>query len=272
MNKNIKYPFPAPAILFFIASFFYFLALVFTEDVSYEFYPLFIPAFIRFVSVIAIGVFLLIKRLHIANLVCLCPLLIAQFTDMVIYADAGSYYLYDGDIILMIVKDFFVLSAIIFVILLSLTNVANGSFKKFRKVWFIGIILSAVAYFFDFLVTVIMLDYLPYELEDVLVPNLFGNILLCVGLCLCTRWFKVVAENQCKKPDEVYVYQPTFTPPKAAPVYNPPVYNGYNAYTPAEPVKTTDDAQELRKYKALLDEGVITREEFDKKKQQILKL
>lgn len=32
------------------------------------------------------------------------------------------------------------------------------------------------------------------------------------------------------------------------------------------------DADELRKYKSLLDDGVITQEEYDKKKREILKL
>ena len=35
--------------------------------------------------------------------------------------------------------------------------------------------------------------------------------------------------------------------------------------------QTTSNADELRKYKELLDEGIITQEEFDKKKKQLLK-
>ena len=38
-----------------------------------------------------------------------------------------------------------------------------------------------------------------------------------------------------------------------------------------EPQKPTDKFEEIRKYKELLDEGIITQEEFDKKKEELLK-
>ena len=38
------------------------------------------------------------------------------------------------------------------------------------------------------------------------------------------------------------------------------------------PQETKSDADEIKKYKALLDEGTITQEEFDAKKKQILGL
>ena len=42
--------------------------------------------------------------------------------------------------------------------------------------------------------------------------------------------------------------------------------------TPIEPVTKISDADELKKYKELLDSGIITQEEFDIKKKQILGL
>ncbi len=41
---------------------------------------------------------------------------------------------------------------------------------------------------------------------------------------------------------------------------------------PIEPVAKTSDADEIKKYKELLDSGIITQEEFDTKKKQILGL
>lgn len=43
-----------------------------------------------------------------------------------------------------------------------------------------------------------------------------------------------------------------------------------NSNTPAEP--TLDGPDQIRKYKSLLDDGIITQEEFDMKKKQILGL
>ena len=38
------------------------------------------------------------------------------------------------------------------------------------------------------------------------------------------------------------------------------------------PIESTDTIEEIRKYKQLLDEGIITQEEFDAKKKQLLGL
>lgn len=40
--------------------------------------------------------------------------------------------------------------------------------------------------------------------------------------------------------------------------------------TPAQPVSTISAADELKKYKELLDQGVITEDEFQAKKEQLL--
>ena len=45
-----------------------------------------------------------------------------------------------------------------------------------------------------------------------------------------------------------------------------------NAVSGIQPVKSISDADELTTYKSLLDDGVISQEEFDQKKKQILGL
>lgn len=64
-------------------------------------------------------------------------------------------------------------------------------------------------------------------------------------------------------------------PAANAPVYNAPVYNAPVADTPEPPVREAapvDTADELKKFKELLDMGAITQEEFDAKKKQLLGL
>lgn len=59
----------------------------------------------------------------------------------------------------------------------------------------------------------------------------------------------------------------------AAPVYNAPAYDDAAPAKPAEIVQPADDVvEQLKKYKQLLDSGIITQEEFDAKKRQLLNL
>ena len=56
------------------------------------------------------------------------------------------------------------------------------------------------------------------------------------------------------------------------PVYNAPSYDDAPAKA-AELVTPADDVvEQLKKYKQLLDSGIITQEEFDAKKRQLLNL
>ena len=57
-------------------------------------------------------------------------------------------------------------------------------------------------------------------------------------------------------------------PPAAEPVRNSYVDNSLPLR--AKTVRPTEVAEEIKKYKALLDEGAITQEEYDRKKQQLL--
>lgn len=60
----------------------------------------------------------------------------------------------------------------------------------------------------------------------------------------------------------------------AEPVYNAPAYDDAAPAKPAEVVQPGEDdvVEQLKKYKQLLDSGIITQEEFDAKKKQLLSL
>ncbi len=265
MKENIKYPFPTAAILLFVSSFFYFLSIVFTDELPYAFSDFIFPALIRFFGVILLGIFLLVKRLPVATLITFSSLIIAQFADMVIYVRASIYYLSTEDTSTLLFKDLFLLITLVFVFLLSFTNVVSGGFKKFSKVWFIGIILSSISYFLDFVIMATYTEYFPADFEDIIFSNIFGNIFLCIALCLVSGWFKRVVDNQSIIEETVYVPEAAYVIPDAESVYISPTVK-----VPEEPIKQFDDANELRKYKALFDEGVITEEEFEQKKKKIL--
>ena len=48
--------------------------------------------------------------------------------------------------------------------------------------------------------------------------------------------------------------------------------NNKSVYAPPENATTSSSADEIMKYKKLLDQGIISQEEFDAKKMQLLKL
>jgi hypothetical protein len=265
MKENIKYPFPAAAILLFVSSFFYFLSIVFSDELPYAFYDLILPSLIRFCGVIIIGVFLLVKRLPVATLISFSSLIIAQFADMVIYVRATQYYLAEEDTIGLLFKNLFLLISLVFVFLLSFTNVVSGSFKKFSKVWFIGIILSSISYFLDFVVMATYSEYFPADFEDIIFATVFGNIFSCIALCLVSGWFKKVVDSQSVIEESVYIPEVAYVMPVSESIYTQPIID-----SPKESINKNDDADELRKYKALFDEGVITEEEFELKKKKIL--
>ena len=61
-----------------------------------------------------------------------------------------------------------------------------------------------------------------------------------------------------------------FIPDKNAP--QTPYMSGNIPYTPPMQTNTQSVADELKKYKELFDQGVLTKEEFNTKKEQLLKL
>lgn len=271
MNKNnIKYPFPSAAILLFISSFFYFIGLVFSSELPIGFDTLTLPAVMRFFGVIALGVFLLVKRAPLGTLIACGSLLLTHIIESLIFSGASQGHLYYDSENMLIVKNFLVTIAITFICLLALTNVLNNSFKKLSKAWFVGIIISAVAFFLDFVVSAALCEEFPSEVEDFIMFNAIGVIFLCVAFCLMPRWFKDVADRQIQNQTQSseFVQSPGYPQIEAIPVYDPYLYIEKEESVP----QNDDDAESLRKYKALYDEGVITEEEFELKKKQILNI
>lgn len=266
LNKDIKYPFPTAAIFLFVSSLFYFINL-FTELPS-DSIGLTFSCLFRFISVVVLGVFLFVKRVPVGILICIGGLLFSQVIEAISFSNISGYYLsyeYDG---LIFLQNLFIVIAIVFIFLLALTNVVSGGFKKFRKVWFVGIILSVVAYFIDFCTFATISEFFPVEVEDIIIGNFLGNIFLCVACCLMPRWFKDVAERQ--SPVDLEIATPVQNLYEAPSM---PVYDPYAYIENKEPAKqNNEEIETLRKYKTLYDEGVITEEEFEQKKKQIMNI
>ncbi len=111
-----------------------------------------------------------------------------------------------------------------------------------------------------------VLSYVGDDFQTLLVTLLgyiAGSILPTAAWILAGLWITAVP----KTAGPVYT-PPVYTPP----VYTPPVYTPpVRPYTP--PVQPQADVgEELKRFKDLLDAGVITQEDFDQKKKQLLGL
>ncbi len=88
-------------------------------------------------------------------------------------------------------------------------------------------------------------------------------------------WFKCIdADTPAripvkKKPTPQSVYQPPVQP-VAPPVYQPPVQTAPQNFAPAVNPQGEDAEEKLTKLKRMLDAGLITQEDFEKKKDEIL--
>lgn len=269
MKNNIKYPFPTASIFLFVSSFFYFINLVCCSELPSNSAGLTLPCLLRFMGVIALGIFLLVKRVPLGVSISIGTLLFAQLIEAFTVGSISSYYLYSDYDGLIFLQNLLIVATIIFTFLLSLTNFLKNGFVKLNKAWFAGIILSAVAYFIDLLVTVEISEFFPSEVEDVFIGNFLGNIFLCIAFCLMPRWFRDVAKAQQESNTEISEAVPvTYCTAPDMLVYDPYLY------IESQPVsqQNDDETETLRKYKALYDEGVITKEEFEQKKKQIMSL
>ena len=221
--KEIKYPFPTAAIFLFISSFFYFVNLTLCSELPASASLLTLSCLLRSLGVIALGVFLIVKRVPLGVTISIGALILAQLIEAFTVSGFSGDYLYAEHIGPMFLQNLLVTSALIFTLMLSLINVIKSGFRKFSKVWFIGIIISAIAYIVDFFVTMTISEYFPTEIEDIFIGNFLGNIFLCIAFCLIPRWLRDVlkATEEAEKSDNCahFVYTTSYMPP-----YDPYLY------------------------------------------------
>ncbi len=159
-------------------------------------------------------------------------------------------------------------------LLLAIANIQKKTPSKFAGVvnnfWFLpgllyftGVLVSCSWYFS-------MLDwYGTAECVELYIRACARQILPTVAWLMLGLWFKLA----WKRDVAAAAAEPAQIP--VQPVYSEPVYQqpAYTAPVYTAPVQTAPQTtDELREYKKLLDDGVITQEEFDAKKKQLLNL
>jgi len=138
----------------------------------------------------------------------------------------------------------------------------------FAKLSVLHIIINIALYIVPAFLFILILQYDSF----ITTPLVLSYIPAIIAFSLCCANIHIIYKNS--KPNRTMV-----VPTNCAPVTQPVAYEypAQSATPPkttrtAAPALTPTAADELKKYKELLDMGVITQEEFDAKKKQILGL
>ena len=155
-----------------------------------------------------------------------------------------------------------------------------------EKLWFIPAVLQFLALLVDALIFLLQnglfdLVYTLHLCRDFVLPQ--G--LYCAAFAFTGLAFRQNA-SQPKSSNQYSANYPPNIPAETPPVWNEVPPSGYapiyqpNTQAPQAPVwnesqvvdSFADEADKIRKYKKLFDEGIITAEEFEAKKKQLLGL
>jgi TM2 domain-containing membrane protein YozV len=97
----------------------------------------------------------------------------------------------------------------------------------------------------------------------------------CFGILTIIDWFTIMGKTRQKNFEtfmESIQMQNNFAPAQQNP--NQPMYYQPNAPQNNQPIysapNATNNIEEIKKYKQLLDNGIITQEEFEQKKRELL--
>ncbi len=165
-----------------------------------------------------------------------------------------------------------VISALSWFLLATMTLVMNlkdaESFRPFvKKTWWLPAVLQIPAFMFVLGFAFVKLLYsIEYFFETLYVVPCFFVLVACFSL---GKWLVSVQTEKTT----VAVAEPVFVSDAVSISYTDEVpVQVQTAATPIIVQQQTSAADELKKYKELLDMGAITQEEFDAKKKQILNL
>ena len=129
---------------------------------------------------------------------------------------------------------------------------------KARKIWWVPYIVFGV-YIAFMMASHIFIDLYAEILAMARFPFSFADLLTIAGCCLISPWVGICKREQPQQCQP----QGYWAPGQMAPA--PPS-------APSVQQARTGVADELKAYKELLDQGIITQEEFDAKKKQLLGL
>lgn len=207
--------------------------------------------YLFWLTLLTMVVFIFIKKIQLVPTICTGMLMLFAIYDFV-----GMFNYAVGNE-LSIVTLFFRVLAYMLLTMIAIGSVTKRGFKGVGYIWFIPMILWLLSLLFDFVDIIDVLDggsgmWLGYFLLQFL-----ADIFYTVAFCLLCKWFGAVIRNQreaLSAPARQYTRQ------AAAPTY-----------APAAASDTSTDEQ-LKKYQNYLMAGVITEEEYEAKRKQILGL
>ena len=161
----------------------------------------------------------------------------------------------------------------IFALLCSLSYIVslseNLKLKSiFAKLSVLHIIINIALYIVPAFLFILMLEYASFFAA----PIVLSYIPAIIALSLCCANVRIMYKNS--KPNSTIAAPRNYAHAAQPVAYEYPAQFGIRSQQPryAAQSLTPSAADELKKYKDLLDMGVITQEEFDAKKKQILGL
>lgn len=251
--------------------------------VGYSSYPVNFLWVLSFLFLMVLCIALFIKRRNVFLIVALglqCLIPLYNWGDNLLSVISNIEYLGMKYQTVSLLTSTLTLCAVLIMLFIAIANIQKKSGPSklagiANKLWFLPGVLK-VLHTLPWCVYYLNLYSWNRALaRDLVVLNIMDTIVPTVAWLMLGLWFK-----QCWKAEvaavqaaqEAYIpAQPVYQEPVyEAPVYEEPVYVAPAEPAPAAaPQKTTD---ELREYKQLLDDGVITQEEFDAKKKQLLGL
>lgn len=190
------------------------------------------------------------------------------------------------ELMTIVIPDMFstALNVLMFLVVLFQTLPAlTGNRRWTRDVCFIPACGSCLLWIADYLVRAFYYDIEIYRTPRYMAYSLIPFLITLLPGLFFALW--VVSEGKRKEKHVAVTAESipviAVTPPvaesvpvvKEAPPAAEPVRNSYvdnSLPLRAKTVRPTEVAEEIKKYKALLDEGAITQEEYDRKKQQLL--
>ena len=214
-----------------------------------------VETYLLWFTILTLVVFVFIKKLQLVPTICVGVLSLFAVQNAI--SAFRSYEFYGTGELWVIVTVFRVI-AFMLLVMVAIGSVTKRGFKGIGYVWFVPMILWLLSMFIDFIDIVEEFGEPSGKLLAFFALVLLADIFYTVAFCLLCKWFGAVICNQREA-----LSAPVFTR-RVAEVSAEPA-------APAVQVAPTVSEQ-LKKYQDLLMAGVITDEEYEAKRKQILGL
>ncbi len=240
---------------------------------------------IEYVLLLAIAILFLVKIPNVGSTITL-----ALYLGLAVYSLVNTFnnynlyryaYHYNTDLaVFPLISSCLVVLAHIILAVQSISTYSKAKLSFFTAIWFLPALFQFTKTTLDFVYNATSRYFAPAHLYSLIMSILFGVVLLLIG-----KWMAEVSRIKHPDPNRPnaapYNFRaphPTFVQPPVPPMPQAPVVPPM----PQAPVmpqapfvpqpQKADPVQELTTYKEMLDNNLITQEEYDAKKKQLLGL